>query len=107
MVIYPYHFPDIPEVCLPLGKRNMSAAGQDHVVVELVGGPLDGRRFTETTEMKISHNPSHVYSFNGSIYRPWKIESGGVLKMRYDGRDTEKAAPASVKHRVTRLRVVE
>ena len=53
-----------------------------HSSVELVGGPLDGRKLCEDGPVKFEHNPHTRYQIQGSYYRPWKLENG-VLKMRY------------------------
>lgn len=60
---------------------------QDHTVVELVGGPLDGRRLVEQEGGKFSHNPESVYGISGNAYTPWKVVSG-VLYLRYRGKMT-------------------
>lgn len=64
----------------------------DHGVVELVGGPMDGRRFKEDGE-KFSHNTHQVYVIGGHEYRPWKVEAGVVivLKMQHVGVHREQA----------------
>jgi hypothetical protein len=75
-----------PYVCLTDEERRMeqSFASQNHDLVELVGGPQDGRRMEEVGR-KFEHNPHMTYLVDGSYYRPWKMD-GHVLKMRYVGR---------------------
>jgi hypothetical protein len=52
-----------------------------HFIVELVGGPLDGRRFREV-EARISHDKRDRYLFDGHCYRPDRT-AWGKLYMAY------------------------
>ncbi len=64
--------------------REMMEDRNRHRVVELVGGPLDGKRFVEDGSNKFSHNQTFTYTIEGCRYSPDRVEAG-VLYMRYVG----------------------
>lgn len=81
---------DTPFLCRTFTERLMSVPAHD--VVELVGGPLDGRVFKEQGE-KFRHDPHQLYVIGGHEYRPLKVETGKVvvLKMQHVGVHQEPA----------------
>lgn len=70
----------ITENTSPTGRDLMRASrGEGHRFVELVGGPLDGRRLVEVEgSPRFSHDMSTTYHLDGHAYRPQRVE-GGVL----------------------------
>ncbi len=55
---------------------------QPHVLVEMIGGPLDGQRFNGVIAEAISHDRHDLYEIEGIRYRPDRVEAG-VLYMTY------------------------
>jgi len=67
----------------------MDRDARTHDYVEMVGGPLDGRKFKETANsMEYEHNTAQVYEVDGYLYRPHKVvkvNGKNVLMLKCEG----------------------
>ncbi len=66
--------------------RELLMAPPKHRIVELVGGPLDGKLLKEVEgSPAFSTKATERYCISGAEYRPDRVD-GHVLKMVYTGR---------------------
>lgn len=78
----------------PKKAVEMLMGSSTHTSVELLGGPLDGKRISNGAGY--IPNPVEVYIISKAAYRPVRVE-GGVLLMMYDPAKTAWYAKLSAK----------